>query len=78
MHVSELETILYIQGTKFKQEGKLIENPKARALLKAGINAKKDDPRSDFTPLSYRRIEDYIELLEKAVTKLGGELPKFN
>jgi len=56
----------------------MIENLKARALLKSGIKAKKDDPRSDFTPLSYRRIEDYIELLEKAVTKLGGELPKFN
>jgi len=55
----------------------LIQNPKARALINAGINAKAKDPRADFTPLSYRRIEDYIELLEKAVLKSGGKLPPF-
>jgi len=53
----------------------VIQNKKVRGLINAGVSAKKIDPAADFTPLAYKRIEEYIELLEKAVLKSGNKLP---
>lgn len=60
------------------EEGKAeqIKAEKIRRIIEAGIQSKKGDPQSDLTPLSYKRLEDYIVFLEEKVIQLGGEIPK--
>lgn len=54
----------------------MIKNEKIRSLINTGIKSKKKDPLSDFTPLSYKRLELYIEELEVQVIESGKLLPK--
>ncbi len=53
-----------------------IRADRIRRIIEAGVEAKKNDPSSDLTPLSYRKVEEYIIHLENKIINLGGELPK--
>jgi hypothetical protein len=53
----------------------MIQNDKIKALINAGINTKKKDPKADLTPTAYMRLAKYIELLEKLVEEAGKPLP---